>query len=96
MLLNQWKEYRMILDSTSQNATYHVPIQHTNEHGRPKFDIDQEQLEYLVSLSFSWSDIAALLGISRTTLYRYTEIQTCMCVYHIDCYFVKGGGLNLG
>jgi len=39
MLLDQWKEYRMILDSTSQNAAYHVPIQHTNERGRPKFDI---------------------------------------------------------
>ena len=63
-LLDQWKEYHLILESSSRSAAYH-------ECGWPKFDIDKEQLEYLVSLSFSWSDIAALLGISRTTLYRY-------------------------
>jgi len=74
----------MILDSNSHDAAYQVPIQHTNERGRPKFDIDQEQLEYLVSLSFNWSEFAALLGISRTTLYRYTEIQACTYV----CMFI--------
>ena len=29
-----------------------------------------DQLEYMRSLSFSWTDIASLLGISRMTLYR--------------------------
>ena len=43
----------------------------TGAKGRPKFQITQEQLEYLCSLSFSWSDIAVLLGISRITLFRY-------------------------
>ena len=71
VLLDQWKEYQMILDSNSHNVAYHVPMQHTNECGWPKFDIDKEQLEYLVSLSLSWTEIAAFLGISRTTLYRY-------------------------
>ena len=72
ILLDQWKDYRTLLGSNLQHTSYCVPIQCTSSRGRPKFDIDREQLEYLVSLSFKWSDIAALLGISRTTLYRYT------------------------
>ncbi len=32
--------------------------------GRPKFD------EYLNSMSFKWSQVARLLGVSRTTVYR--------------------------
>ena len=68
------ERYQLILESNSRSAAYHLPIQCTYERGRPKFDIDKEQLEYLLSLSFSWSDIAALLGISRTTLYRYGSV----------------------
>ena len=38
--------------------------------GRPKFDITRAQLDYLHSLSFSWTEIAHLLGVSRMTVYR--------------------------
>lgn len=38
--------------------------------GRPKFDVSKPQILYLRSLAFKWSEIAALLGISRMTLYR--------------------------
>ena len=38
--------------------------------GRPRFDISQEQVVYLRSLSFSWSHISSMLGVSRMTLYR--------------------------
>ena len=68
-LLDEWKEYQMILNSNTHHSVYHVPVQHTHRRGRPKVDVDQAQLEYLVSLSFNWNDIALLLGISRTTLY---------------------------
>ena len=78
-LLDQWKEYRMLLDSTSFGGfSYQVPVAHTGRRGRPKFDIDKEQIEYLLSLSFNWSEIAGLLGISRMTLYRY--MQGCVCM----------------
>ena len=71
-LLDQWKEYRLLLDSTSCGGfSYQAPVAHTGRRGRPKFDIDKEQIEYLLSLSFNWSEIAALLGVSRMTLYRY-------------------------
>ena len=45
--------------------------------GRPQFDISKEQLEYLSSLGFKWTEVAALLGVSRMTIYRYT------CIYHV-------------
>lgn len=38
--------------------------------GRPRFNITKEQLQYLSSMSFSWSHIATLLGVSRMTVYR--------------------------
>lgn len=38
--------------------------------GRPRFNITKEQLQYLSSMSFSWSQIATLLGVSRMTVYR--------------------------
>jgi len=38
--------------------------------GRPRFDISREQLLYLSSMSFSWTDIAKMLGVSRMTIYR--------------------------
>ena len=41
--------------------------------GRPLISVDLYEVEYLRSLRFSWTDIAALLGISRSTLYRRIE-----------------------
>ena len=38
--------------------------------GRPRFQISKEQLEYLHSLFFSWTAIAGVLMVSRTTMYR--------------------------
>lgn len=38
--------------------------------GRPRFLIDQDQLEFLRDMQLSWSEIAKLVGISRMTLYR--------------------------
>ena len=38
--------------------------------GRPRFHVTANQLSYLTSLSFTWIQIATMLGISRMTLYR--------------------------
>lgn len=74
VLLDQWKEYRLLLDSTSSSSPYRASADiHTGRRGRPRFDIDRGQLEYLLSVSFNWSEIAALLGVSRMTLYRYVK-----------------------
>ena len=38
--------------------------------GRPTVEFDIDEVEYYRSLKFSWTKIANLLGISRSTLYR--------------------------
>ena len=37
--------------------------------GSPKVSIDQEKIEFLRELRFSWTQIAALFGVCRRTLY---------------------------
>ena len=51
-------------------SSYRVPTVQNGQRGRPRFTITPNQLFYLASLSFSWSTIAKMLGISRMTLYR--------------------------
>lgn len=46
------------------------PIERRAGRGRPKFVITREQLLYLLSMSFSWSNIAKMLGVSRMTIHR--------------------------
>ena len=41
--------------------------------GRPRIDVQIEDIEYLRELRFSWTRIAKLLDISRSTLYRRLE-----------------------
>ena len=67
----KWQVYKDSLDANgnSQHA-YRATAMPTGAKGRPRFQVTQEQLEYLCSLSFSWSEIASLLGISRMTLFR--------------------------
>lgn len=38
--------------------------------GRPMVEVDMDEVEYYRSLKFSWTKIASLVGISRSTLYR--------------------------
>ena len=67
---NTWEEYSDILNSYPERYSYHVPVVHGNGVGRPRFQISRDQLLYLVSLSFKWTEVSALLGVSRMTLYR--------------------------
>lgn len=55
---------------SSPDYSYHSSIVNSGGRGRPKFDITLDQLEYLRSLSFSWKEIASMLGVSRMTIYR--------------------------
>ena len=41
-----------------------------DELGHPRVVMSQEQLLYLCSLNFSWTQIAKLIGVSRVTLFR--------------------------
>ena len=67
-LVSFWEAY---IDGVNANDTaYRAPLVRLPGPGRPSFDISQEQLEYLSSPSFNWSQIAALLGVSRMTINR--------------------------
>ena len=69
-LLAEWREYvdsQMRMDICT---AYQVPVIRSGRRGRPKYLITNEQLDYLLSLEFTGSDISALLGVSRMTLYR--------------------------
>ena len=68
---NKWEEYEGVLDSYPERYAYHVPVlRSTDAVGRPRFQISRDQLLYLASLSFKWTEISALLGVSRMTVYR--------------------------
>ena len=57
------------LTSAPLGEGYHVP-RVIDGCGRPRAVISQEQLLYLRSLNFSWTNIADILGVSRATIFR--------------------------
>ena len=40
---------------------------------RPRVLVDTEDIEFFRGIHFSWTNIAKVLGISRSTLYRRLE-----------------------
>ena len=81
VIYKKWEEYCGILESYPESNTlsYTSPTSPSCRPGRPKFQITKDQLEYLCSLGFKWNEIAALLGVSRMTIYRYyiTVVSKC-------------------
>ena len=73
-LYTEWESYLDTLDrSTTISMSYSVPLETSNGprvRGRPRFDVRPEQIEYLRSMSFTYTQIADLLGVSRMTVYR--------------------------
>lgn len=72
-LIGSLNELHSYLDSrldSAMSAPYTSSTVQTGARGRPRFDITVDQLEYLASMSFSWTEIARMLGISRMTLFR--------------------------
>ena len=68
-VLREWQHYTSFFDRASTSA-YTAPVEHSGGRGRPHFLISEDQLHYLRSMNFTWSEIAALLGVSRMTVYR--------------------------
>ena len=63
------QEWVLRRDQHDQQVSMSPPLIHAPR-GRPKFDISKEQLEYLKSMDFTWTQIAELLGVSLMTIYR--------------------------
>lgn len=70
-LANKWQEHSNNIEVRFLASRYHLPLQYSSQRGRPRLHIMKEQLEYLCSLSFSWSDISRVLGVSRMTIHRW-------------------------
>ena len=74
-LLVLWQSYIDELDSNyavvsrARMESYQAP-RLSEGRGRPRTIISREQLQYLRSLNFSWTQISELLGVSRMTIYR--------------------------
>lgn len=66
----EWNGYLDGSHTLTVSTSYSVPISQHAGRGRPKFDINKEQIQYLRSMSFSWVQISKLLGVSYMTLYR--------------------------
>lgn len=71
-----WRSFVDSIDDNLANAGdgedgegFHVP-RVIDGRGRPRALISQEQLLYLRSLNFSWTQVAEILGVSRATLFR--------------------------
>ena len=72
-LIILWERYEETLESASgqgSDVSYTASFEQTGRRGRPRFMVAPQQLEYLRSLSFSWTEITSLLGVSRMTVYR--------------------------
>ena len=78
---HQWDCYIDRLEGR-RNSRYRVATELTEERGHPRFNIQREQLIYLSSLGFTWTNIATLLGISCMSLYcRRAELNYSLIQY---------------
>ncbi len=69
-LASKWQEHFNDIEVRLLASQYQLPLRHSAGRGRPRFHVTKEQLEFLRSLSFSWSSISKMLGVSRMTIYR--------------------------
>lgn len=69
-LSREWLMFLEVAETAHSSVAYHASVDATSRRGRPQFEVSSEQIQYLRSLCFSWTDISSLLGISRMTLYR--------------------------
>jgi len=71
--LEEWQKYISAMERISESLRFRVATSDRPIRGRPQFIISKEQLEYLHSMSFSWTSIASLFGVSRMTIFRRRE-----------------------
>lgn len=66
----QWEQRLDQIHASTVTSAYLTSTIRSGARGRPRFDVSRNQLEYLSSLSFTWTEAASLLGVSRMTIYR--------------------------
>jgi hypothetical protein len=58
------------IDNNETISGYRVSIDTTGQRGRPSFEIEEEQLSYLLEQGFNVRDIGSILGVSVGTVGR--------------------------
>lgn len=62
-----------MVDNTDRNDSLlpdSVVVVHTSLPGRPSLSLDIDTVIFLRNMNFKWTDIAEMMGVSRSTLYR--------------------------
>ena len=53
----------------------------SSEVGRPKADVNLDDVEFLQSLNLSVTKLGTILGVSRSTIYRRMTEEGCRFIY---------------
>ena len=69
-LSREFQDHVDARERMSESMRYRVEVSQPTGRGRPRFLISRDQLEYLRSLLFTWTEIATLIGVSRMTIFR--------------------------
>lgn len=68
--------------SVLSSTITHPDVLHTGNPGRPSVIVNLEQVELLRGSDFTWEEVAQILGISRTTLWRRCrDLAIPLCTY---------------
>ena len=68
--MRQWQDYQDDYETRGRRFSYNAQLIYTSQPGRPRFNVTAPQLQYLRSMSFTWVQIAEILGVSYMTVYR--------------------------
>ncbi len=66
VIVCKWNDYLEDYDTGHTN----VQSRHRQARGRPRYSIGKQQIEYLRSMYFSWTEISEMFGVSYMTIYR--------------------------
>lgn len=69
-MLREWQDYLNHYQMRSETSFCASLTQSASQIGKPSFDISREQLQYLRSMTFTWVQKSAILGVSHMTIYR--------------------------
>lgn len=63
-------EQLVIIEKQHKTSQYQAPLRKDGGRGRPKFNISQEQLTFLLDQGFSVPEISSVLGVGKRTVER--------------------------
>lgn len=69
-LSQEWQKFLDFKERYVDAVAYRSFLENTSQRRRPRFIVSCEQLLYLRSLSFTWTEIVSFLGVSRMAIFR--------------------------